>query len=128
MTVAAIKTPQGGCLTFVAEAFTGDLTTAISAQLAIAATDRLWVKSWRLVVTANTAVCPIQLKGSTTGTYATDRAAAISTALGAATRTVFENPPGCAGFTLVAGEELVIGGGGTAGVLDGVVFYEVVPA
>lgn len=128
MTVAAQATPQGGCLTFVAEAFTTDLTSVIATPLPIGTTSRLWVKSWSLTVTANTAVCPIQLKGSSTGIYAADRAPAISTGLGQATRNHFQNPPGFPGFWLVAGEELVVGGGGTAGVLDGVIYYEVMPA
>lgn len=129
MTVAAISTPRGGCLTFVAETFTGNLTSVISAQLALAATDRLWVKSWSLTVTGNSAVCPVQLKGSTTGTYAADRIPAIAASgVGAQVRGLWQSPPGCDGFVLVAGEELVIAGGGTAGVLDGVVYYEVLAA
>lgn len=126
MTVAAIGTPQGGCLTFVNETFTGNLTSVISAQLAIASTDRLWVRAWSLTVTGNSAVCPIQLKGSSTGTYAADRIPAIAAAgVGAQVRGLFQSPPGFPGFVLAAGEELVIGGGGTSGVLDGVVYYTV---
>lgn len=129
MTVAAITTPRGGCLTFVNETFTADLTSVISAQLAIAATERLRVKSWSLTVTGNTAVCPVQLKGSTTGTYAADRIPAIAAAgAGAQVRGHWQSPPGFEGFVLVAGEELVVGGGGTAGVLDGVVYYDVTTA
>ena len=129
MTVAAISTPRGGCLTFVAETFTGSLTTAISAVLALAATERLWVKSWSLTVTGNSAVLPVQLKGSTTGTYAADRIPAIAAAgVGAQVRGLWQSPPGCGGFVLLAGEELVIAAGGAGGVLDGVVYYEVLPA
>lgn len=124
MTVAAQSTPQGGCLTFINETFTGDLTSAISAQLPIAATDRLWVKAWSLTVTGNTAVCPLQLKGSTTGIYAATRVPLVAVG---ETGETFTNPCGFPGFWLVAGEELVIGGGGTGGILDGVIYYEVMP-
>lgn len=129
MTVAAISTPRGGCLTFVAETFTGNLTTVISDQLAIGATSRLWVKAWSLTVTGNTAVCPLQLKGSSTGTYAADRIPAnLGSGVGAQVRGLFQSHPCCDGFVLVAGEELVIAGGATAGVLDGAVYYEVLTA
>jgi len=127
MAQAKITTPQGTLITFIAETFTGDVSTA--STLAVAATDRMRIKAFSLTVTGNTAVCPLQLKGSSTGVYYADRIPAILAAgVGAQVRghAQWQGVPWLA--TLVAGEELVIGGGATAGVLDGFVLVDIVPA
>ena len=110
----------GRVLTFVAETFTGDVST--SSALSVSASERLHIVAWRLTVTGNTAVCPIQIETSGGVHYAADRIPAILAAgVGAQVRGVFESVYGTDLPAFPAGETLVIGGGGTAGVLDGYV-------
>lgn len=114
-------TLAGNRIVFVAEAFTADVTTA--ATVAIPAGQRLYVVSWNLTVTANTAVCPIQIKDTAGNLYAANRIPVVGA--GENSETFFSE----AGWTpvgLADGAELVIGGGGANGVLDGHVVYYVV--
>lgn len=115
----------GRVISFVAETFTGDVSTA--SALPVAAGSRLKIVSWSLTVTGNSAVCPVQIKSSGGTVYAADRIPAILAAgVGAQSRGMFQSAPGTDLPLLPDGEELVIGGGGTAGVLDGYVVLAVV--
>ena len=111
-------TAGGQHLALVNETFTGDVSTA--ATVPVAATERMFVRAFSLTVTGNTAACPVQLKSSGGAIYFASRVPLI--AVGETGETI-TNPPGWSGCFLPAGEELVIGGGGTNGVLDGAVEY-----
>lgn len=120
------QTATGGLtLALVNETFTGDLSTA--STVAVAATERMHILAWSLTVTGNTAACPIQIKTSGGVVYAASRVEAhgtlAATGYGAQPTTTWSNPPGMQLPPLPAGEELVIGGGATAGVIDGTVTY-----
>lgn len=113
---------EGITIAFVNETFTGDVSTATAVP--VAATERMHILAWSLTVTGNSAVCPIQIKTSGGVVYAADRIPAIAASgVGAQVRGVFKSEPGMILPSLPAGEELVIGGGGTAAVLDGTVTY-----
>lgn len=116
------QTLVNGCIiVFKAETFTGDVSTA--ATLDVVAGARLQVLAWDLAVTGNSALveCSIEASGGTT--YATTK---IPITANGGTRNWVGPVGGPAAFPrLPDGEELVIAGGGTSGVLDGYVVVQV---
>lgn len=108
-------------LVFKNETFTGDVSTA--ATLAVAAGQRLQVLGWDLTVTGNSAnvECSIEASGGTT--YATTIVPITPTAGGMRN---WIGPVGGLMPRLPDGEELVIAGGGTSGLLDGYVVVQVI--
>ena len=121
------QTATGGrTLALVNETFTGDL--AISA-ISVAASARIKVVAWSLTVTGNTAACPVQIKSSSGVVYAASRVEShgtlAATGYGAQPTTIWESPSGMDIPIFGVGETLVIGGGATAGVLDGTITYVV---
>ncbi len=108
-------------IVFIGETFTGDVSTA--SLLPVAAGKRLQIIGWHLSVVTNSAVAPCQIKSSG-GTVCAATRFPIQ-----ASRSIrwWEGPVGGPGVLprLPDGEELVIGGGGTAGVLDGYVVVAV---
>lgn len=115
----------GLTLALIGETFTGDLSTA--STVAVPTTQRMHVLAWSLTVTGNTAACPVQIKTSGGVVYAASRAEAhgtlAATGYGAQPTHVWTNAPGMQLPPFPAGEELVIGGGATSGVVDGTVTY-----
>lgn len=122
-TVAVVQHNDGYTMSFVGVTFTAALTTAISSQQDVAATQRMRIRAFRLTTTGNSARATIQLRGSTTGVYFADAAPIVAT--GEASH--ISEYSGSAYFcSLVAGEELVIGDGGAGGLLDGYVLYDII--
>ena len=117
----AITLANNTVLVFIGETFTGDISTA--ATLAVAAGQRLRVLAWHLSVVTNSAVAPCQIKSSGGTVYAATRFPIQASG----SIRWWEGPVGGSMVLprLPDGEELVIGGGGAAGVLDGYVIVEV---
>jgi len=121
-----IANQRGSVFTFAAEAFTADITTV--ATLAIASTERLLIKGWHLVVSANTVEVRVGIGDSSDVLYFPHVVGDIGSAgVGEPPTAIFDSIPG-AMVLLPAGRELKILGGGTAAVLDGYVLYEVLTA
>ena len=108
-------------IVFIGETFTGDVSTA--SLLPVAAGKRLQIIGWHLSVVTNSAVAPCQIKASGGTVYAATRFPIQASG----SIRWWEGPVGGPGVLprLPDGEELVIGGGGTAGVLDGYVVVAV---
>ncbi len=117
----AITLADNSVLVFIGETFTSDISTA--ATLAVPAGSRLQVIAWHLSVVTNSAVAPCQIKSSGGTVYAATRFPIQASG----SIRWWEGPVGGPGVLprLPDGEELVIGGGGTAGVLDGYVVVAV---
>lgn len=117
----AITLADSTVIVFIGETFTGDVSTA--ATLAVAAGKRMQIIGWHLSVVTNSAVAPCQIKSSGGTVYAATRFPIQA----AGSIRWWEGPVGgnAALPRLPDGEELIIGGGGAAGVLDGYVIVSV---
>lgn len=105
----------GNTLSIVNETFTADVDTV--ATLAVAATERLVIRSFHLVVTGNSAVAPCQIKSAGGVIHLAFRFPIAGTS---AVGSWQYNGPA---IMLTKGESLLIGGGGAGGVLDGGINY-----
>lgn len=117
----AITLVDNSVLVLTGETFTADVSTATA--LPVPAGKRLQVIAWHLSVITNSAVAPCQIKSSGGTVYAATRFPIQASG----SIRWWEGPVGGPGVLprLPDGEELLIGGGGTAGVLDGYVIVAV---
>ncbi len=116
------QTLVAGCVIVLKnETFTNDVSTA--SLLPVAAGKQLQVIAWDLAVTSNSGLVELSIEASGGTTYATTR---IPITANGSTRN-WVGPVGGPGHfpRLPDGEELVIAGGGTSGVLDGYIVVQV---